>query len=87
MVQFCKIFILCPKSFAIYTLRKTKWFYQNSLGTIAVPVKEKAELLKTIFSKENALSELLATEKPEHTKYSLIQGFPQAQNTIDPNSN
>lgn len=53
MVQFCKIFILSPKRLAIYTLRKIKTSYQNSLQGV-VPAKEKAELLKLIYSKKNA---------------------------------
>lgn len=46
-----------------------------------VPAKEKAELLKLIFSKKNAFSELLATEMPKH-KIHPSQGLLQAWNTI-----
>jgi len=41
------------------------------MGTGGVPAKEKAELLKIIFSKKNTFSELLATEKPKRTEYTL----------------
>lgn len=78
MTPFSDIFRLSLKSFAIYALRKTKRFYQNSLNGFewVLPLqKEKAELLKIIFSKKNAFSELLATEKPKYTKYATSKVF------------
>lgn len=82
MAQFSKIFRLSLKSFAIYALRKIK-FYQNSLNGFEWVLslqKEKAELLKIIFSKKNAFSELLATEKPKYTKYPPPKVFCRHRN-------
>lgn len=55
------------------------------MGTGVVPAKEKAKLLKIIFSKKNAFSELLATEKPKHTKYTLSKVFCRHRTQLIPN--